>query len=350
MLPATPEVKLPPVGVVITSYNCEAYIAQAIESVARQSVRNLDVVVVDDASQDRTVEVIEEALARLKDRRFRFVSLDSNLGQTGAVRRGLAELDTPFICFLDGDDVWHETFVERHLATHLNTDFPVGFTYCDSHVINGDGELLAGTAWWFERPNGDPPHRSVEPATTPTIDGARGIASFPLKPALTLHAEWSSDWSCNSMASLMFRRSLVDLIFPESDEGLRLYLDHYLTTFGMLVAGGIAIHESLYAYRMHGKNSHSQASVVGGTFATSRNDWQAINRDVLQLVHREMLARRDELCTAVGAGHFTHSLGLFNTALTEMNGDPAKEKAAEDVQQDTGGVLVRLGKLFGNGR
>ena len=330
MLSTTPEVKLPPVGVVITSYNCEAYIAQAIESVARQSVRNLDVVVVDDASQDRTVEVIEEALARLKDRRFRFVAMPSNLGQTGAVRRGLGELDTPFVCFLDGDDIWHETFVERHLATHLNTDFPVGFTYCDSHVINGDGELLAGTAW--------------------TIDGARGVASFPLKPALTLHAEWSSAWSCNSMASLMFRRSLVDLIFPESDESLRLYLDHYLTTFGMLVAGGIAIHESLYAYRMHGKNSHSQASVVGGTFATSRNDWQAINRDVLQLVHREMLARRDELCTAVGAGHFTHSLALFATALTEINAGTSKEEVVEENQQDTGGVLVRLGKLFGNSR
>ncbi len=93
----------------------------------------------------------------------------------------------------------------------------------------------------------------------------------------------------------MFRRSLVDLIYPETDEQLRLYLDHYLSTFGVLVAGSIAIHESLYAYRMHGKNNHSTAAVVGGTFATSRNDWAAINRNILQLVHRDMQARRDEL-------------------------------------------------------
>jgi glycosyltransferase involved in cell wall biosynthesis len=345
-----PEVKLPPVGVVITSHNCEAYVAQAIESVARQTVRNLDVVVVDDASQDRTTDVIQETLAKLKDRRFRFVPLAANLGQTGAARRGLGELSTPFICFLDGDDVWHEAFVERHLATHLNTDFPVGFTYCDSHVINGDGELLAGTAWWFERPVGDPPHRPIEPVAAPTIDAARGIASFPPKPSLTLHAEWSPTWSCNSMASLMFRRSLIDLIYPQADEPLRLYLDHYLSTFGVLIAGSIAIHESLYAYRMHGKNNHSTASVVGGTFATSRNDWDTINRDILQLIHKEMLARRDELCAAVGAGHFEHSLALFTAGVADMNRSQVNDKLREESQDDSGGVLVRLGKLFGNGR
>ena len=345
-----PEVKLPPVGVVVTSYNCAAYIAQAIESVARQTVHNLDVVIVDDASQDRTVDVIQETLARLKDRRFRFVPLALNLGQTGAARRGLGELGTPFICFLDGDDVWHETFVERHLAAHLNTDFPVGFTYCDSHVINGDGELLAGTAWWFERPVGDPPHRPIEPGAAPAIDAAKGVASFPLKSGLTLHAEWSPTWSCNSMASMMFRRGLIDLIYPETDEALRLYLDHYLSTFGVLIAGGIAIHESLYAYRMHGKNNHSTGSVVGGTFATSRNDWKAINRDILQLIHKEMLTRQDELCAAIGTGHFNHSLALFEAGIADMNRSEDKDTIGEENQDDNRGVLVRLGKFFGNGR
>jgi hypothetical protein len=148
----------------------------------------------------------------------------------------------------------------------------------------------------------------------------------------------------------MFRRSLVDLIYPETDEQLRLYLDHYLSTFGVLVAGSIAIHESLYAYRMHGKNNHSTAAVVGGTFATSRNDWAAINRNILQLVHRDMQARRDELCAAVGAGHFNHSLALFTAGIADMNRDQVEDRAREESHDDSGGVLVRLGKFFGNGR
>ena len=121
-------------------------------------------------------------------------------------------------------------------------------------------------------------------------------------------------------------------------------------TFGVLVAGGIAIHESLYAYRMHGKNNHSTGSVVGSTFATSRNDWKTINRDVLQLIHKEMLARQDELCAAIGTGHFSHSLALFEAGIADMNRSEDTDKVREESQDDSGGVLVRLGKLFGNGR
>ena len=140
----------PPVGVVIANRNNGAFVERTIESAARQSVRDLRVVVVDDASTDDSDEVIRRCLTRLDDCRFRYVALETNVGQAGAVLRGLAGLDTPFVCFLDSDDVWYEDFVARHLAVHLNADFPVAMTYCDSHIIDADDRLLAGTAWWFD--------------------------------------------------------------------------------------------------------------------------------------------------------------------------------------------------------
>ena len=133
--------KLPRVGVVIANHNNAAYVGEAIVSASRQTVRNIEVVVVDDASTDCSDQVIRETLAKLDDPRFRYTRLETNRGQTGAIRCGVAELSTPFVCFLDSDDVWYDNFIERHLAAHLNADYPVAFTYCDSHFINGDGEL-----------------------------------------------------------------------------------------------------------------------------------------------------------------------------------------------------------------
>ncbi|MBM3646905.1 MAG: glycosyltransferase family 2 protein [Alphaproteobacteria bacterium] len=136
----------PPVGIVIANRNNATFVERAIESVARQTVRDLTVVVVDDASTDGSDAVIRRCLARLDDRRFRYVKLEANHGQGGALRRGLAELDTPFVCFVDSDDLWYEGFVARHLAAHLNADFPVALTFCDSHIVDRNDRLLAGTA------------------------------------------------------------------------------------------------------------------------------------------------------------------------------------------------------------
>ena len=116
----------PPVGVVIANHNNGAFVEKAIESVACQTVRDLQVVVVDDASTDHSDEVIRRCLARLGDTRFRYVKLGASLGQAGALRRGMAELDTPFVCFLDSDDACYDDFVARHLAGGAREGTAVG--------------------------------------------------------------------------------------------------------------------------------------------------------------------------------------------------------------------------------
>src|SRR5882757_10837159 len=164
----------PPVGVVIANHNNRAFVERAIESVAHQTVRDLQVVVVDDASTDRSDEAIRRCLAHLGDARFRYVKLGTSLGQAGALRRGLAELDTPFVCFLDSDDLWYHDFVARHLAAHMNADIPVALTYCDSHIIDADDRMLAGTAWWFDAIPTETSPRKIDAALVPTLDPQTG--------------------------------------------------------------------------------------------------------------------------------------------------------------------------------
>ncbi|MDP1963460.1 MAG: glycosyltransferase [Reyranella sp.] len=282
---------VPSVGVVIANFNSAPYVAAAIESAASQTIRDICVVVVDDASTDGSDEIIRNVLSRLNDPRFHYVRLGSNVGQAGAIRRGLAELKTPFVCFLDSDDYWYPEFVAQHLTAHLNADFPVALSFCDSHIVDVNGRMLAATAWWFDFNDGKPGNRLIDPAMIPDIRSATGEVTYSGKRPMILRTEWTPDSATNTTASMMLRRNFVDLVLVPPDRLLTLYVDYYLSTFAALLTGVVAIHDSLYAYRMHGANCHSNGEVLGGPYNSSTADWSAIRTRILQLIRTTL---RDE--------------------------------------------------------
>lgn len=91
----------PVVGVVIPAYQSAAFVLDAVASVLGQSHEAVDVVVVDDGSDDGTAELV----AAVADRRLRVVSQD-NAGVARARNRGAAEVGGELLAFLDADDVW----------------------------------------------------------------------------------------------------------------------------------------------------------------------------------------------------------------------------------------------------
>jgi glycosyltransferase involved in cell wall biosynthesis len=334
----------PQVGVVIANHDNGAFIDRSILSVAQQTVKDLRVVVVDDASADNSDEAIRRQLQKLGDDRFRYIRLPSNLGQAGALRRGLAELDTPFICFLDSDDFWHEGFVARHLEAHLNGDFPVALTYCDSHIIDAQGRLLAGTAWWFDNNPTLSSRRALDYSSVPRIDGRTGEMSYPFKNTITLLPEWSPDGATNTTSSMMLRRDFVDLVFSAPDADLRLYVDFYLSTLAGLLTGVIAIHEPLYAYRMHGRNKHSDAVVFGGAYNSSTKPWQPVRTSVLKVILGVLETEADAIQTAFGAARHGQALAMIQHELFEKT--PAARSASIDgglTRKLLGYVRARLG-------
>lgn len=306
---------VPEVGVVIANHNNAAYVKSAIESAAHQTVRGIQVVVVDDASTDGSDEVVRRCLADLDDARFRYVGLKSNLGQAGAIRCGLAELSTPLVCFLDSDDVWYEAFIEQHLIAHMNADFPVALTYCDSHIVDSDGHMLAGTAWWFDFVSGVPATRTIDTSLIPAIKPETGQLVYPGNRGMTFRDQWSPEGATNSMSSMMFRRSFVDLVLRPPDDDLRLFVDFYLSTFACLLTGVIAIHEALYAYRMHGRNKHSDGSVLGGTYNSSATQWEPKRDCILRSIQEVLRSDADAIRTAFGEYRYAHAEALIRSAL-----------------------------------
>lgn len=101
--PATAETHVPRVCVLVAVYNGMPYVAEAIGSVLRQSFKDFELLVVDDASTDDTAAILEQF--RRLDPRVRVLRMPANSGPALAANRGLAEVRAPLLARLDADDV-----------------------------------------------------------------------------------------------------------------------------------------------------------------------------------------------------------------------------------------------------
>ena len=100
------------VSVVVPVYNSARYLTDSLYSVAGQTYRNLDIVVVDDGSTDGSAEICDEFAS--KDDRFTVIHQD-NKGPGEARNVGLSRCHGEWICFLDSDDVMRPNMIERLL-------------------------------------------------------------------------------------------------------------------------------------------------------------------------------------------------------------------------------------------
>jgi glycosyltransferase involved in cell wall biosynthesis len=100
----------PRVSVIVCVYNCERYLAEALDSVFAQTFRDFELIVVDDGSTDRTPEIVASYGARLRAIHQR------NGGVSAARNAGLRAARGEWIAFLDADDIWLPVKLERQLA------------------------------------------------------------------------------------------------------------------------------------------------------------------------------------------------------------------------------------------
>jgi glycosyltransferase involved in cell wall biosynthesis len=305
------ETKLPKISVVVTCYNCRDYIVDAIRSVARQTLRDFECAIVDDASTDGSALYIHRTLDELKDPRFSCTLLKKNVGQTGATRAGLALTTAPFVCFLDSDDVWREDFLERHLAAHLNETYAVGFTACNARLIDGQGALIAGTVYWFghdrARVDRDQAFAAVDPARLPKVDAAKG-ATWQTQTPYRLYTKRAVHWVWVSTSSMMFRRSLIDLVFPKDDETFRLHMDFYVVVMAQMVAGSLLIDEALYSYRLHGRNFAANNPVLGGRLHLAARNWGDTYAEMLDRMLQTMVSDSARFVAALGERQYRRML------------------------------------------
>jgi glycosyltransferase involved in cell wall biosynthesis len=101
-----------PVSVVVPCYRCADTIERALASVAAQTLRPAEVILVDDGSPDGTSERLRALAAAHPEGWIRLFSLPENQGAASARNAGWAAATQPYVAFLDADDAWHPRKIE----------------------------------------------------------------------------------------------------------------------------------------------------------------------------------------------------------------------------------------------
>jgi len=100
----------PKVSVIIPSYNSEKHLQKAVDSVINQTLKQIEIILIDDGSTDKTATLLQQY--KMKDNRVEVYTHPKNLGLGPARNTGIKQANGEYISFLDSDDYFHLNFLE----------------------------------------------------------------------------------------------------------------------------------------------------------------------------------------------------------------------------------------------
>lgn len=129
------------VSALMASYNHERYLSQAIESVLNQTIPDLELIIVDDASTDNSPQIIQNYQA--KDQRIRAFFHSKNQGIAPTVHQCLNAATGKYVSFIGSDDLWVHSKLEKQLALLQSNEDAV--VWSEGDVIDADGKPTGTT-------------------------------------------------------------------------------------------------------------------------------------------------------------------------------------------------------------
>ena len=158
---------IPRVSVVIPTYNYARYVPEAIDSVLAQSFEELEIIVVDDGSTDKTAEVLRAFGGQLR------VIRQERRGLSAARNTGIRAARGQYLAFLDSDDLWLPEKVSLQVA-RLDAEPEVGLVYAETLLFDDSTPAtLTPHSYWASHPSGKIlpwlVRQNVIPSPTPMV-------------------------------------------------------------------------------------------------------------------------------------------------------------------------------------
>ncbi len=129
--------KLKLVSVALTTYNGEKFLQQQLDSIVNQTYSNIEIIIVDDCSTDRTQDLLNR-FRQDYEGRIELYFNETNLGLVKNFEKVLGYCNGDFIALCDQDDVWESQKIER-LVEHINSS---SLIYSDASLIDDNGEVF----------------------------------------------------------------------------------------------------------------------------------------------------------------------------------------------------------------
>lgn len=126
---------MPQISVIISVFNKEQYIYNTIQSVLNQTFSDFEIIIINDGSTDQSETIIKT----FTDARIHYIK-QPNKGAATARNTGIAKANTNFVALLDGDDTWHNTYLESIINAKNN--FPEALVFASAVAHKYDTELV----------------------------------------------------------------------------------------------------------------------------------------------------------------------------------------------------------------
>jgi glycosyltransferase involved in cell wall biosynthesis len=217
----------PTVSVIMANYNGAPHLAEALRSVQNQSLRDLEIIVSDDASKDDSVMVVTELMAQ--DPRMRLLQSERNGGPAAARNRALAVARGEWIAIMDSDDVMHPERLAKLVG-----------------AARHDGaDIVADDVIAFQQGNSQPPR--------PLLSGrwARGPVWVDIIEYVRLNHFYRAGPKLGYLKPI-FRASILNGAPVRYDESLRIAEDYDLVLRLLHLGMKMRVYPlPLYFYRKH---------------------------------------------------------------------------------------------------
>ena len=231
----------PLISIIITHYNYSAYIRDALLSVLDQTYENWECVVVDDCSNPPHRAAVQAIIDEIGSDKIRLLALPENGGQIPAFFAGLDATRGAFVCLLDPDDRYAESFLAEMLAAHLNDKVFCPVACCDQKLVQGDS-IFSGVYTCHKL--GFLSWRSSNSAEVPPETMER----------LLYFAPGARGWLWTSTSAMMFRRAALKLARPHKTLAYKRAADCYLAQGTHLLGGTLFVTKPLLYRGVHEAN------------------------------------------------------------------------------------------------
>lgn len=244
---------MPRLSVLVPVYGTEKYIRRCLDSLAQQTMRDAEFILVDDASPDRSIRVMEEYAAR--DSRFRIIRHESNRGLYAARLTGIEAATGEYVAFLDSDD-------------YVSVDF---YRHALECADEGGFDVVMGDTVWVEadgRKVVRPVHEQCVPADVLIGDEVR-------------RAYYSQELQCYSWHTIwnkVYRRTLLQNCLPDLKK-----LTSRVVMCEDVAYSCVLLHQAQSFARIHGDGVFYCMHPTSSTNATT-NDREKFFRNYSEIV------------------------------------------------------------------
>ena len=139
---------MPKFSVIVPLYNKAPFVRKALESIASQTYRDFELIIIDDGSTDNSAAICDEFFQTFNHSLAHSINVNrsfvhsfirqANSGVAAARNRGVAESHGEYVCFLDADDWWESTFLEE--MDRLIAEYPDAGIYASNYIYYKPGK------------------------------------------------------------------------------------------------------------------------------------------------------------------------------------------------------------------